>query len=181
MIIGIFNNKGGVGMTKSYLLGLLLLSMLLSMPSFASNWQMTYYNPKNGTLLVDKDSIVDTKGSMKKFWTIYAPRVHIGQPSEGYAYSKTLRLINCTDHTAAITQVIYFDLNQVAHNSIVEDKAMRDIIPDSEDDYLWRYICKLDQHADLAAPVGGNISEFLADQVRFIKENDYLLKKTNGQ
>jgi hypothetical protein len=163
-------------MNKTYLFGLLFLSM----PVFASDWQMTYHSPQS--LLIDKDSIVEIKGSVKKFWTLYAPKITMGQPGEGYAYSKVLHLISCTARTAAITQTIYYDENQVPHDSIVEDKAMQDIVPDSRDDYLWKYVCKPDQQAELAAPAGkGGISRFLEDQVKFTKENDRLWKKTNGQ
>lgn len=162
-------------MSKNYLFGLLFLSM----PVFASDWQITYHNPQS--LLIDNDSIIETQGSAKKFWTLYAPRVTMGQPGEGYAYSKVLHLINCTARTAAITQAIYYDENQVPHDSIVEDKAMYDIVPDSRDDYLWKYVCKPDQRAELAAPAGKGISRFLEDQVKFTKENERLLKRTNGQ
>ena len=164
-------------MNKCYLLGLLFLSM----PVFASDWQMTYYNTRSGSLLIDKDSIVETQSSMR-FWTVYAPRITMGQPGEGYAYNKTLHQISCTDRTAALSRVIYFDVDQVQHEAIIEDKAMRDIIPDSENDYLLQYVCKPDQRAKLASSAGSKgISAFLEDQVKFTKENDLLLKKSSRQ
>jgi len=160
---------------KSYFLGLLFLSI----PAFASNWQTTYFNPRAGSLLIDKDSVVEAQGAAKKFWTLYAPRVTMGQPGEGYAYNKTLHLISCANRTAAITQSIYYDVNQAPHDAIVKDTDMHDIVPDSQDDFLWQYVCKPDQQASLATPAGKRMSEFLADQVKFTKENDLLLKKTN--
>jgi hypothetical protein len=164
-------------MVRFYLLGLLFLSM----PAFASNWQMTYYNAGSGSLLVDKDSIVEMQGSMRKFWTLYAPRVTVGQPGVGYAYRKMLHLFSCMDRTAAVTQSIYYDVNQTPHDANVDDKSMHDILPDSENDYLWQFVCKPDQQANLVVPVGKGISRFLEDQVKFTNENDRLLKKANSQ
>lgn len=164
-------------MAKSFLIALLFLSM----PALASDWQMTYYNnARKGSLLIDKDSIVETQGSVRKFWTLFAPSVTVGRPGEGYAYSKMLRLLSCTDRTSSVIQAIYYDVNQVPHESVVEDKAMHDIVPDSEGDYLWQYMCKPDERAKLAAPAG-KISEFLNDQVKFTKENDLLVKKSNDK
>ena len=163
-------------MAKLCLLGL----MFLSMSAFASDWQMTYYNTGKGSLLIDKSSIVETQASMKKFWTLYAPRVSLQQPGEGYAYNKMLHQINCVARTAAILEAIYYDANQVSHDAAVEDKAMHNIVPDTEDDFLWQYICKADQQAKLTAPVANGISEFLKDQVKFTKENDRQFKNANG-
>lgn len=164
-------------MSKSYLLGLLFLSI----PAFASNWQMTYHNTHHGSLLIDQDGIAETQGSEKKVWTLFAPRVTIGQPGEGYAYNKILHQVNCAKHTAAITQAIYYDENQIPHESIVENKSMHDIIPDSDDDFLWAYVCKPDQQEKLATPMGKEIAKFLKDQVKFTKENSLLVKKASGQ
>lgn len=164
-------------MSKMYLIGL----MFLSLPAFASDWQMTYHNSKQAAMFIDKEGLNETTGNMKKFWTLYAPKVSMNEPGAGYAYSKKLHLINCTDRTAAIAQVIYYDENQVAHDSIVEDRALHDIIPDSENNYLWQYACKPDQQASLATPAGNGMDDYLKDQARFTRENLRQMKRVNGQ
>lgn len=165
-------------MKKTCLFGLLLLSV----PAFASDWHLTYYyKPLNGSLLIDKDSIAETKDSKLKFWTLYAPQITIGQPSLGYAYNKTLHLINCTDRTASIAQVINYDENQAPHNAEVPAMTQHDIVPDSEEDYLSKYVCKPDQQKKLATPESVGVSILLEDQAKTTKRNDRLLKRTNVQ
>lgn len=155
---------------------LLAFSVLASMPAIASDWQLTYYNTKAGSLFVDKDSIVDVKGSTKKVWTLYAPRVTYGKPGESYAYHKAMRIIDCAARMAAHTSSIYYDTSNVAHEARVDDKEMHDISPDSEQDYLWQFVCKPERQEKLAA-AAGDISTFLADQVKFTKENEILARQ----
>ncbi|BBN88854.1 surface-adhesin E family protein [Azospira sp. I09] len=162
---------------RFFLFGLALLS---SMPALASDWQSTYYNTRRGSLFIDKDSVVEVQGSVRKFWTLFAPRVTVGQPGEGYAYHKALRQIDCASRTSALVRSIYHDENNAPHEAQVDDKAMRDIAPDSEDDYLWQYVCKPERQGKLGTPAG-NISQFLDDQVKFTKENLLTLKRMQGK
>lgn len=162
---------------RSFLFGLALLS---AMPALASDWQSTYYNTRRGSLFIDKDSVVEAQGSVKKIWTLFAPRVSVGQQSEGYAYHKALHQIDCTDRTSSLVRSIYHDENNAPHEAQIDDKAMRNITPDSEDDYLWQYVCKPERQGKLATPAG-NISQFLDDQVKFTKENLLTLKKMQGR
>jgi len=117
----------------------LLALLFVSMSSFASDWRMSYINPHAGSLLIDHDSIVD-QGSEKSVWTLFAPRVTMGQAGEGYAYRKTRHQIDCAKRTSAIHEAIYYDEFQKPHSSQVEDKMMHSIVPDSDDDYLWQYV-----------------------------------------
>lgn len=154
-------------MKRIYLLGMLVLSM----PAFASNWQTTYHATRKGTLMVDSDSIVESgRATTKKFWTLYAPRVSTGEKGAGYAYNMMQHVINCTERTAALVQAIYYDEFQVAHESEVANKALKDIVPDSEDDFLWTFVCKPDQQAQLSAPTGKGMPKFLEDQAKFTRD-----------
>ncbi|MHB1181665.1 MAG: surface-adhesin E family protein [Sulfuricella sp.] len=156
------------------------LALFLSMPALASDWQSTYYNTRKGSLLIDKDSIVEAQGNVKKFWTLFAPRVTVGQPSEGYAYHKALRQIDCASRTSSLVRSIYHDESNVQHEAKIDDKTMREIVPDSEDDYLWQYVCKPERQDKLGIATG-NISQFLDDQVKFTKENLLTLKRMQGK
>ncbi|MEN7429647.1 surface-adhesin E family protein [Chromobacterium sp. TRC.1.1.SA] len=145
--------------------------MLLSGSAFAASWSATYYNVKSGTLLVDTDSIVENGGTTK-FWTTFAPTVDYNRPSAGYAYNMTLRNINCKSHTVAYAKSIYYDFDQVPHDATVADKSTQEIIPDSENDYLWKYVCQPDARKDLAAPVS-NIKEYLRGHAEMAKQYDF--------
>lgn len=156
------------------------LALFLAMPALASDWQATYYNPGKGSLFIDNDGIAETQGSVKKFWTLFAPRVTVGKPGEGYAYHKALRQIDCANRTSSLIRSIYHDENDAQHEARVDDKTMRDIVPDGEDDYLWQFVCKPDRQSKLGTPAG-DISQFLRDQVKFTKENMLTLQRTQGK
>ncbi|MCE3605756.1 hypothetical protein LXA47_19410 [Massilia sp. P8910] len=154
--------------------------VLFSASAFASDWQATYFQAHKGQLLVDKDSIVDEKASSKKFWTVFAPMVNVGQGGEGYSYSKTLRSINCDARTYGIISTVYYDDQERAHEAEVQDKLMKDIVPDTENDYLWKYVCKGDRDGKLAAPAG-SIEKWLAGQAKMNRENKELISRTQGK
>lgn len=160
----------------------LIALLLLSSTTFASSWHLTYYNVKDGYLLIDKDSIVDSTGvAGKKFWTLFTPRIDMGKPGAGYAYRQSLHSINCSQRTAQLIRDIYFDGDQVPHEPNIAEPGMHDIIPDTQDDYLWSFVCKPERQADLATPQKNNIKELLSDQVKATKQNEQLLKSISGQ
>lgn len=150
---------------------LLFSALMLAIPAFASSWQTTYFNTRAGTLMIDKDSIIDTKNQTRKFWTLYAPRIVMGQPGPSYAYNKVQREISCGNRTSSIQNAIYYDEDNTPHDSTVEDKSMHDIEPDGENDYLWQYICKPERQNDLAHSAN-RITDFINDQVKFTRENN---------
>ncbi|MFK7089413.1 surface-adhesin E family protein [Chromobacterium violaceum] len=148
-----------------------LIACLLfaSASTFAATWETTYYNVKQGYLFVDSESLNETAGTTK-MWTLFAPSIPFDRLGEGYSYRKILHVINCKERTAAITKAVYYDLDNVAHDAKVDDSSAQVIVPDSENDFLWKYACKPEARKDLAIHTN-NVSEFLAKQVQNTKQN----------
>ncbi|OQS41814.1 surface-adhesin E family protein [Chromobacterium haemolyticum] len=151
---------------------IIALSLLaLSTTTLASSWDLTYFSPKTGTLFIDKDSITDGPGGSVKFWTLFAPRFEIGKPGEDYAYNQSMHLINCKERTAALKKSTYFDENRIPHDAKVADDKPQDITPDSENDFLWTYICKPESRKEVATSLKGGINEFIQSQLKYAREN----------
>ena len=162
--------------SKFYLLTLLFLAV----PAFASDWYITWHSPQS--LMIDKESIVDGSGGLKTFWTLFAPQVEVGKAGEGYAYNKRMHAINCTARTAAVTDDIYYDENQLEHVATVENKGPHNIVPDTQDDFLWKYVCKPEQQEKLGATVGEKgIKDYLATQAKYLRENIAYMRQIHPQ
>ncbi len=159
---------------------------LASTAAFSADWQTSYFGTAKGAYFIDKDSLVESDGGFKKFWVLYAPRVQTGRPGEGYAYVKYLSGINCRSREAMRYESIYTDEGGIDHPAEVKlEKNPYTIVPNSEDDYWWTYLCKAKtakEQADLAMPQSESaVKKYLADQIRFTRENSILNKRTNGQ
>lgn len=158
----------------------LLAPLFMSPPAPASDWYVTWYSPQ--TLMVDKESIVGDQGGVQKVWTLYAPMVVMGKPGEGFAYNKRLHAINCSAKTAGVLADVYYDENQGEHNSIVDDKGFHEIVPDSTEDFLWKYVCKPELQHELGTSAGHRgIAQYLKDQAKSVKENMVFMKRANAQ
>ncbi len=159
---------------------------LVSASAFAADWQTTYFGTSKGIYFIDKDSLTETNSGFKKFWVLYAPRVQIGRPGEGYAYVKYLTGVNCKSREAMRYESIYTDEGGVDHPAEVKlEKNPYAIVPDSEDDYWWTYLCKAKtakEQAELALPQSTDgMKRYLADQIRSTRENSLQYKRMNGQ
>ncbi len=159
---------------------------LISASALAADWQATYYGTAKGTYFLDTDSLVDAGGGFKKFWVLFGPRVQSGTPGEGYAYAKHLVGINCKSREATRYESIYTDENGADHPAEVKlERNVYAIVPDSEDDFWWIYLCKSHTAKDLEAlgtPItGSNMKAWLADQTRFTRENSALVNRIKGQ
>lgn len=159
---------------------------LASASAFSADWQTTYYGTSKGAYFIDKDSLIDANGGFKKFWTLYAPRVQAGQPGEGYAYVKHLTGINCKTREAMRYESIYTDEGGADHSAEVKlEKNPYTIVPNSEEDYWWAYLCKAKtakEQAELAvAQSDSAMKKYLADQISFTRENSIRYKRANGQ
>lgn len=151
-------------------------------PALAADWQITYYGSAKGTYFLDKDSLIETGNGFKQFWILYAPRVRIGIPTEGYAYAKHLTGVNCQSRLATRYEAIYTDENGIDHPTKVKlEKNPYSIVPDSEDDFWWNYLCKPHTEKEfevLAAPITGqNMKAWLVDQVQYSRENTALMNR----
>ncbi|WP_139166957.1 surface-adhesin E family protein [Chromobacterium sphagni] len=146
---------------------LIAMLALASSGAFAASWSSYNGTINHGSLLVDADSISDTNGSMK-FWTIFSPTIDTNQPSAGYSYNMTLRQINCSARTVTYVKTIFYDYDQIPQDIAVSDKSSQDIIPDSENDYLWKYVCKPSVRKELWTSVN-NVPEYLLEHTKTAK------------
>ncbi|MEN7431734.1 surface-adhesin E family protein [Chromobacterium sp. TRC.1.1.SA] len=149
--------------------------MLFSGSAFAASWDSHNGTINNGSLLIDADSIAEANGATK-VWTIFSPLVDYGRPSAGYAYNMTLRNINCGAKTVSYVKTIYYDADQVPHEAAVSDKSFQDIIPDSENDVLWNYVCKPNTRNDLVTRVT-KVPEYLRGQAKLTKQQEQMNAK----
>lgn len=173
---------------KKLILSAAALSVISLAPAsaVAADWHVTYYGSAKGTYFFDKDSVVDTGSGFKQFWILYAPRVRLGTPGEGYAYARRQAGINCQSRLAARYETTYTDENGVDHAAEVKlEKNPYAIVPDSEDDFWWTYLCKVQTAKELEAfstPItNSNMKTWLADQVRSTRENTVLVNQSKAK
>ncbi|MGR2661790.1 surface-adhesin E family protein [Chromobacterium haemolyticum] len=159
---------------KSFFCGFALCSSV----ACASSWDFTFFNPSEGGLLIDTDSIALSSHGTTKFWTLYAPKFETDSPMAGYAYSESLYEVNCQQRLIMLRLTLAFDVNDEAHETEFESAKMEDIQPDSQEDFLWTYICKPEKRPDMAVAMRQGIRGFLDEQRRYASEHlAYKLKQ----
>lgn len=145
---------------------------LVATPAFASDWvtmNRGNWGHSFGYMMVDTTSIVELGKSVRKFWTLFVPSVPNDRLGEGYAYRKVLHVINCDMHVAATTETVVTDGNGEEHISR-EVEPDHEILPDSEDEYLMRFVCG-GQASEKLATRAANTRQFLGEQLQHTRDN----------
>ncbi|MDH0340729.1 surface-adhesin E family protein [Chromobacterium haemolyticum] len=154
-------------MLKSVFYGFALFSSV----ACASSWDFTFFNPSEGGLLIDSDSIAQSSHGTIKFWTLYAPKFETDAPMADYAYSESLYEVNCAQRLIKLSLTLAFDVNGEPHETEFEHAKMEDIQPDTQEDFLWTYICKPEKRPDMAVAMRQGIHGFLYEQRRYASEH----------
>ncbi len=136
----------------------------------ASSWDFTYFNPDQGALFIDSDSIAETPEGTVKFWALCAPRFERGKPVEAYAYRQSLYEVHCKQRLLAMPLTVRFDVDGASSEQVFEEAQMEDIQPDTQEDFLWTYICKPQQRPEMAVAMRQGIQIFLLEQRRYVRE-----------
>lgn len=157
----------GIRMLKVIVCVFVLCSSMAS----ASSWDFTYFNPSEGGLLIDTDSIAQSPHGTTKFWTLCAPRFEAGKPMAGYAYSQSLYEIHCRQRLIMMPMTVVFDVKGEPRETEFEYAKMEDIQPDTQEDFLWTYICKPEKRPDMAVAMRQGIQGFLREQRRYASEH----------